>query len=340
MVPTLFSFYRLTLPGIRVNNLNDMKKCMWLNYLLVCVFIGLFTACSDDNDKNNDSTDDNSSVSEKEIVVKITVEAPTKSLIKLGIDGTCISKNHWNYYGYNGSVSPFLKDYKTLPFPKDWIVNWGDGTETNSTTHEYALSGTYQITLKCRELQILCLESSHTTFSLRELVLSQAVDLKYLAFINIEISKAFDLSRNKKLKFLASDNHGSTPLIDVSNNTALMCLDLNNITGQASDLDFSKNTELRYLCFSNEDNNNISSLNIKGCNELIYLKAEHISDEVANQVYRDLPQGKTWTVGDWEYSSYIDLSGYISGEGRFQHPIGDISIAEQKGWRTYQPGSY
>lgn len=331
MVPTLFSFYRLTFPGIRVNNLNDMKKCIWLNYLLVCVFIGLFTACSDDNDKNDDSADDNGSVSEKEIVVKITVEAPTQSQIKLGIDGTCI-KNHWNWYA--GHVSPFLKDYRTLPFPKDWIVNWGDGTETNSTTHEYALSGTYQITLKCRELQILCLESSHTRFSLKELDLSQAVDLKYLAFINIKISKAFDLSRNKKLKFLASDYHGSTPLIDVSSNKALMCLELNYITDQISDLDFSKNTELRHLYFSCKYDNKVTSLNIKGCNELIYLEADKagLSDEAANHVYRDLPQGKTWSHGDKEYSSYIHLGDkYVSGEWQ---PIGDISIAEQKGWKV------
>lgn len=288
-----------------------MKKCMWLNYLLVCVFIGLFTACSDNNDKNDDSADDNGSVSEKEIVVKITVEAPTQSQIKLGIDGTCISKNHWNYHGYEGHVSPFLKDYRTLPFPKDWIVNWGDGTETNSTTHEYALSGTYQITLKCRELQILCLESSHTRFSLKELDLSQAVDLKYLAFINIKISKAFDLSRNKKLKFLASDYHSSIPFIDISSNKALICLELNYID-QISNLDFSKNTELRYLYFSCEYDNKVTSLQIKGYNELNYLKADRsadLSDESANQVHRDLPQGKTWTVGDRKASSYVNL-GY------------------------------
>lgn len=34
MVPTLSLFYRLTFPGIRVNNLNDMKKCVLLNYEL------------------------------------------------------------------------------------------------------------------------------------------------------------------------------------------------------------------------------------------------------------------------------------------------------------------
>lgn len=337
MVPTLFSFYRLTLPGIRVNNLNDMRKCMWLNYLLVCVFIGLFTACSDNNDKNDDSADDNGSVSEKEIVVKITVEAASKRQIKLGIDGTCISGAHWTEYGY---VFPSLKNYRTLPFPKDWIVNWGDGNETNSTTHEYALSGIYQITLRCRELQILCIEGYE--FSLKELDLSQAIDLEYLGFV-IEISKAFDLSLNKKLKFLGTAYYDSTPLIDVSNNTALMYLELNDIIGQANDLDFSRNTELRYLYFSCESHDyKVSSLNIKGCNELIYLKAENanLSDEIANQVYRDLPQGKTWTVGDQEASSYINLGyryDYVSGES---HPIGDISIAEQKGWKVYIPDMY
>lgn len=300
-----------------------MKKSVWLNYFLICLFLSLFTACSDNNDDEG-GTNDDGNVSDKEIVVTMIVENKYYDNLHLEV-GFEISG--WSEYEY---VSQFLQDYKSIPFPKDLVINWGDGTETNSTTHKYAIPGTYQVTLKCKGLQILRIRGNG--FTVKEMDLSQVVDLEYLAFGDIEISKAFDLSRNKKLKFLRLDRN--TPLIDVSKNTALMCLELCYVRGRAIDVDFSRNIELRYLYFDSEYD--VSSLNIKGCNELIYLEARNtLSNEAANQVYQDLPQGKTWTYGVKEYSSYIDLGGrydYNSGE---YYPIGDISIAEQKGWKTY-----
>lgn len=293
-----------------------MKKSVWLNYFLICLFLSLFTACSDNNDDEG-GTNDDGNVSDKEIVVTMIVENKYYDDLHLEV-GFEISG--WSEYEY---VSQFLQDYKSIPFPKDLVINWGDGTETNSTTHKYAIPGTYQVTLKCKGLQILRIRGNG--FTVKEMDLSHVVDLEYLAFERVEISKAFDLSRNKKLKFLRLDSN--TPLIDVSKNTALMCLELCYVRGRAIDVDFSRNIELRYLYFDSEYD--VSSLNIKGCNELIYLEVRStLSDEAANQVYRDLPQGKTWTYGVKEYSSYIDLGG----RGQF---VGDVSIAEQKGWKTY-----
>lgn len=296
-----------------------MKKSVWLNYFLICLFLSLFTACGDSND-DDEGTNDDGNISDKEIVVTMIVKNVYSGRLEVGFE---ISGYDWYEYGY---VSQFLQDYKSIPFPKDLVVNWGDGTETNSTTHEYA-PGTYQITLKCRELQILRIKGYG--FTVKEMDLSQALDLGYLGFAEISISKPVDLRYNKKLKFLGIGKMAEAPLMDVSKNTALMCLDFDWIIGKVGDLDFSKNKELRYLNLSdcsNYNGNGVTSLNIKGCNELVYLRVDEFTDndEAANQVYRDLPQGKTWMYGDREYSSYVELRGG-----------GDDSIAEQKGWEVH-----
>lgn len=298
-----------------------MKKYVWLNYLLICVFIGLFTACSDEDDEN---ASDNSKVSDQEICITMVIDG---NEIKLGLDGDWMKESSGLDEAY---ASQFLKDYKTTLFPEDLTINWGDGTETSSTTHKYAISGTYQVTLKCKNLRSL-----YVYAGLKEINLSQATDLEYLCFEHHTNSslKVLDISHNRNLKVLISDNFGRLPYFDFSNNTNLMYLDCYLHIGENGELDFSKNTELRYLNLNSNYTNKVTSLNIKGCNELIYLDYAGLSDEAANQVYRDLPQGKTWTHRDEEYSSYIDLGGRsVSGEF---HPIGDFSIAVQKGWKSW-----
>lgn len=97
-----------------------------------------------------------------------------------------------------------------------------------------------------------------------------------------------------------------------------------------------KNTHLRYLKFSCDGNENKpESLNIKGCDELIYLSVDKtdFSDEVA-RIYNDLPKGRSWEYEYREYSSYADL-GY-KWEDNTYVSIGDVSIAEQKGWMSVE----
>ena len=292
-----------------------MKNCVWFNHLLICALMGLFIACTDEEEEGG--TTDNGSVSDKEIVVKMTVKVSSNETVEIEFDGEDIDYELSSAKRY---TSLFLTDYESIPFPKDLTINWGDGTETSSTSHQFALQGTYVITLKCKELRILNIDDA-----IREVDLSQAVDLEYLSFGSRASIKKLDVSRNKKLKYLNAS--GQYPInVDVSNNTKLMYLDCNYYEGEIGDLDFSKNTELRYLRFSCEGNEHKpTSLNIKGCNELIYLSTDHsnFSDEMANKIYSDLPKGKTWEYEHKEYSSFVNLD-YSS--------IGDISIATQKGW--------
>lgn len=307
-----------------------MKNCVWFNHLLICALMGLFIACTDEEEEGG--TTDNGSVSDKEIVVKMTVEVSSNETVEIEFDGEDIDYELSRFSDKKGYTSLLFKDYETIPFPKNLTINWGDGTETNSTSHQFALRGTYVITLKCKELRILS-----TDAPVREMDLSQAVDLEYLCFGKGSQAaiNTLDLSRNKKLKMLNTSG-AEAMFIDVSNNKNLVYFDCNLRVRKDEKLDFSKNTELRYLeiwCLEND--NKPSSLNIKGCNELIYLHTYNssFSDEMANKIYNDLPKGKTWEYDNKEYSSYVNVGTRYKNFDNFEQiPIGDFSIATQKGW--------
>lgn len=296
-----------------------MKKCVWFNHVLICSVMGLLVGCTDEEDGG---TFGNGSVSGNEAEVKMLVDVGRDSLVKLWLDGEEMPNLRGAY------VSQFLTDYETIPYPEDLVINWGDGTETRSNIHQYAVGGFYQITLRCKGLRSL-----YTDADVKELDLSQAVDLEYLCLEGSRASiKKLDTGRNKKLKYL-NTYYADAIHVDVSYNTDLMYLACNYFEGKPGGLDFSKNTKLRYLKFSCEGNENKpDSLNIKGCDELIYLSVDKadFSDEVANRIYNDLPRGRSWEYEYREYSSYVDL-GY-KWEDNTYVSIGDVSIAEQKGW--------
>lgn len=289
----------------------------------------LFSGCNKDDDENES---DDTTISDKEIVVKINVDGD--GWIAFELDGNWVKKE---IIYHNDPYTLYLTDLCKIPFPKDLTVDWGDGSETNSTKHEYKTGGTHQITLKCKELRSLYIDGKVTGIDL-----SKAVDLECLCFYGGRYEynlKTLDVSRNKKLKLLDySDTQ--VPFVDVSNNTKLMFLNCSDefYEDEYKNLDFSKNTELRYLnCYWR----GVESLNIKGCKELIYVNVSEcgLSDEAANKIYNDLPQGKTWKnekdYSDNQYSSYITI-GYYDRYGDQQwHDTGDISIAKRKGWTTH-----
>ncbi len=296
----------------------------FLSLFVLIAGMTFFTGCG--NDDENDGMDD-TTFSNKEIVVKMAVYTRSGEGVELELDGNWVEDE---IIHYEEEYTLYLTNWKSLPYPKDLVVDWGDGTETSATSHEYTTSGTYQITLKCKELRSLYVEADLT-----DIDLSQAVDLEYLMLEERRGErrlKALDVSRNKKLKVL--DYSGiDVPFVDVTNNTQLMYLDCadRGFDGDYLYLDFSKNTA---LCYLNCSWSGLKSLNIKGCKELIYLDAGDcdLSDEAANQVYRDLPQGKTWEYDGRTYSSTVWIGYYDRyGDGQW-HNQGDISIATEKGW--------
>ena len=86
--------------------------------------------------------------------------------------------------------------------------------------------------------------------------------------------------------------------------------------------------KIKYL---NCEDNNLTSLDVSGCTALTYLNCEDnkLTSSALNQIFRDLPQGKTWTEGHGrtEQSSIIIYDNPGSNTC-------DKSIAENKGWEV------
>ncbi len=308
-----------------------MMNIKFLNLFGLIAGILLLVGCSKDNEENGI---DDTTVSNKEIIIKITIysEGNRYSGVDLELDGNWVKDQ---IVHYNEAYTLYLTNLESLPFPDELIVDWGDGTTSNSTSHEYTQSGTYQITLKCKRLRSLYIKADLT-----DLDISQAVDLEYLILEEIRGNrklKTLDVSRNKKLKVL-DYSEIDVPFVDVTNNSQLMYLDCSDQGFEEyPTLDFSKNTALRYL---NCSWSGLKSLDIKECKELIYLDASDcgLSDEVANKIYSDLPQGKTWKTDEDDNNSYSSTVriGYYDRYGDYQwHNKGNTSIATKKGWQTH-----
>ncbi len=98
----------------------------------------------------------------------------------------------------------------------------------------------------------------------------------------------------------------------------------NNLTS----LDVSGCTALTELgCWSN----NLTSLDVSKNTALTYLDCEDnkLTSSALNQIFRDLPQGKTWTEG----YGYTEQSSIIIYDNPGSNTC-DKSIAENKGWEV------
>ncbi len=128
-----------------------------------------------------------------------------------------------------------------------------------------------------------------------------------------------------KIKYLDCGNNNLTSL-DVSGCTALTELDCygNNLTS----LNVSGCTALTELgCWSN----NLTSLDVSKNTALTYLDCEDnkLTSSALNQIFRDLPQRKTWTEG-YGYTEQSSIFIYRNPGSE----TCDKSIAENKGWEV------
>lgn len=55
-VPTLLLLLELTYPGNYGIKLYNMKNCVWFNHLLICALMGLFIACTDEEEEGGTTT--------------------------------------------------------------------------------------------------------------------------------------------------------------------------------------------------------------------------------------------------------------------------------------------
>ncbi len=210
---------------------------------------------------------------------------------------------------YSRTINLELKNSNyNVSFPTDLFIDWGDGSTTSSDSHEYSTLGTYNVTI-------------------------QAKNLKWFGSDRGEIQQ-IDVKDCNSLVGIDLYNNDLTSL-DVSGLTALEYLNCNE--NDLTSLDVKGCSSLEYLaCYSND----LSTLNLKGCSSLdvsglaalesLDCSSNDLSAEALNQIFKDLPQGKTFEdkYGNTKQST-IEIYGNPGKD------TCDKSIAEKKGWKIY-----
>jgi len=270
-----------------------MKKIFTL--LVMVALAACWVSCSDDDDKNEPDP---------------TIPTIDEITLTIKVDR-------------NDTFSPFSspdyfddedKKYATYhKIPLDWEVNWGDGQTTGSTTHQYKLEGTYQVTIKGTGITSIWTDESYGNSVIEEIDVTKAPNLVILGVLYQNL-KTLDLSKNTALRFLECE-YNKLNSLDLSKNVALESLQCmaNNLTS----LDLSKNIALTYLeCCGNK----ITSLDLNKNTELTSLNCEEnpFTQESINDLLNSLPTGK------YDNGKSISIL-WIDDKW-------DVSIAEKKGW--------
>ena len=309
-----------------------MMKTKSLNLLILIAGMSLFAGCSKDDGV---SPDDPNALR----TIKLSVEAKT-------IEFDLSNRDH------------------NVSFPTDLYIDWGDGSTTSSNSHAYSVKGTYNVTIQAKNLKWF----GYSDYSDR-LQQIDVKDCNSLVGIDLHDNDltSLDVSGLTALEYLNCNENDLTSL-DVKGCSSLEYLacysnDLStlNLKGCSSleyldcrfngltSLDVSGLAALEYLaCRSND----LSTLNLKGCsalkelgcsgNDLTTLDvsglaaleslncgSNDLSAEALNQIFKNLPQGKTFEdkYGNTKQST-IDIYGNPGKD------TCDKSIAEKKGWEV------
>ncbi len=188
------------------------------------------------------------------------------------------------------------------PFPKDLSVDWGDGSVTSSNTHKCEISGKYNIVISAKDLKWF----SSGYDDITAIDLKRCNSLVGIDMYEVEL-RSLDVAGFTELKYLKIiDAHLET--LNANGCEKLVVLD----------------------CSYNE----LTSLDVSGCTALTYLDCfgNELTSSALNQIFEDLPQGKTWTEKDngneREMQSTIEIRSNPGTEDC------DKSIAENKGWKV------
>ncbi len=289
---------------------------------MVAMCATIFSACSDDD---KDPLDDDGEG--KEGVITMVCEDYHYE-IYLGVEtfkeGEIVTVD-WG----DGNV----EEFKSIKLPEGFGEYWDDydvwpefGEQTHyaistdyNVEHEYSSSNPHLITIKGNIKGVTPPE--YTT----ELDVSKCTALTYLNCSD-ELT-SLDVSKNTELTHLSCGYNSNLTSLDVSKNTKLTALYC-GYSGNLTSLNVSKNTALTWL---NCGYNNLTSLDVSKNTALTNLDCGHnnLTSAALNQIFRDLPQGKTWTdkYGNIKQStiSIYDNPGSNTC---------DKSIVKNKGWIT------
>ena len=319
-----------------------MKKLFYLFMVAMCAT--MFTACSDDDDK--DPLDDDGEG--KEGVITMTLE---ETYIHLGVEtfneGEIITID-WG----DGNV----EEFKSFKVYKDWDEDGEDEIHYVLSTdddieHEYSNKNPHIVTIKGNIKGLNCVYNNLTSLNVSGCTALTRLDCHGNNLTSLDVSKntaltrldcygnnltSLDVSKNTALTRLVCSSNNLTSL-DVSKNTALTWLDceINNLTS----LDVSKNTALIWLdCHENNltsldvskntalihlecHENNLTSLDVSKNTALTCLdcRNNNLTSAALNQIFKDLPQVTSQII-------------YIRNNPGTE--TCDKSIAENKGWRV------
>ena len=277
-----------------------MKKLFYLFMVAMCAT--MFTACSDDDDK--DPLDDDGEG--KEGVITMTTEKTYIHLYVATFNEGDIITIDW------GDGDP--EEFKSFKVYKDWDEDGEDEIHyvlsTDDIEHKYSNKNPHIVTIKGNIKRLDCGYNNLTSLDV-----SKNTALTELNCSGNNLT-SLDVSKNTALTWLDCGGNNLTSL-DVSKNTALTELDCydNNLTS----LDVSKNTALTDL-FCRE--NNLTSLNVSGCTALTDLSCgrNNLTSAALNQIFRDLPQVTSGTI-------------YMNSNPGTE--TCDKSIAKNKGWNVW-----
>ena len=321
-----------------------MKKLLYL--LMVALCATMFTACSDDDDKDPMNEEEGG-----EGVITMVTEGDYIDVLVFSFNEGDIITIDWGDGTIQEYKTVLYKYYDEEEYPE--TIRYG----TDESEHEYSNDNPHTITIKGNISGLWCM------YNLTSLDVSKNTKLTYLDCANNNLT-SLDVSKNTALTELWCESNNLSSL-DVSKNTALTKLwcESNNLSSldvskntaltklrcygnELTSLDVSKNTALTELgCESNNlssldvskntaltrlgcESNNLSSLDVSGCTALTELDCgrNNLSSSSLNKIFGDLPQGR-------ELDDYLFPSRIAIGDNPGTNTC-DRSIAENKGWKV------
>ena len=265
---------------------------------MVALCATMFTACSDDDDKDKDFPKEDPT--DPNIVRTITL---TIDVFDFDVEFTFDNK-YW--FDKQDEDSPLISSIDRIPFPTDLSIDWGDGSITHSNTHRYEVNGIYNIIITAKNLRwFKCLEriinidlkkcNSLVGLSLYyindnicELDIAGFTELKYLELdendlesLNIEgcdkliycdcsscYLETFNMDDGKSLKILDLSCNNLKEL-SIPKGSQLESLDLSS--NEITTIDLSNCSLLQELDLGG---NELTSLDISKCSALTFLDCQ------------------------------------------------------------------
>lgn len=276
--------------------------------ILLCIIgLALFSGCSKDDiqdkdsEKNNFPTED---PTDPDIVrtIKLTVNIETVDqyygTIEFDLDYNK-DYNDYNDYVDNYDIQDVIQE--SISFPMELLIDWGDGSITNSNSHRYTTPGKYNIVIKAKKLRWFSYVDNRRAgiISADFKECNSLVGIKLGDYDYTNKITTLDLSGLTVLKYL--DVHKvSLKSLNVNGCSALMYLDCSY-----NDLETINIETCKQLVYFDCSVNDITTLNVSGYSSLRYLACD---SELTSLTVHDCPK-LNYLECHGDESATLDLAG-------------------------------